>query len=67
MLQFGPPVGRVRESGEIVRYVLEPCGADARGGLEAWTNAGRVFALQVSFQAGGDYGDASGFSKKRSA
>ena len=54
MLQFGPPVGRVRESGEIVRYVLDPCGADTRGGLEAWTTAGRVFAVRLSFQAGGD-------------
>ena len=54
MLELHPAARRVHESGEIVRYVLEPCGADARGGLEAWTNAGRVFALQVSFQAGGD-------------
>ena len=58
MLELHPAARRVRESGEIVRYVLdpgvEPCGADARGGLEAWTNAGRVFALRVSFQAGGD-------------
>ena len=58
MLELHPAARRVREPGEIVRYVLdpgiEPCGADARGGLEAWTNAGRVFALRVSFQAGGD-------------
>ncbi len=53
MLELHPTARRVHESGEIVRYVLEPCGADARGGLEEWTNAGRVFALRVSFQAGG--------------
>ena len=58
MLQLYPNAERVEEPGEIVRYVLDPgielCGRDAEGGLEAWTNVGRVFSLRVSFQAGGD-------------
>lgn len=58
MLELHPGAEKVEEPGEIVRYVLEPgiepCGPDARGGLEAWSNAGRVFALHVTFQAGGD-------------
>ena len=53
-----PQARKVEEPGEIVRYVLdrgiELCGPDAQGGLEAWTNVGRVFSLRVSFQAGGD-------------
>lgn len=58
MLELYPNAEKVEEPGEIVRYVLdpgiEPCGPDAKGGLEAWTNIGRVFALRVTFQAGGD-------------
>ena len=58
MLELYPKARKVEEPGEIVRYVLdrgiELCGRDAEGGLEAWTNVGRVFSLSVSFQAGGD-------------
>jgi hypothetical protein len=58
MLELYPNAEKVDEPGEITRYVLdpgiEPCGLDAEGGLEAWTNVGRVFALRVTFQAGGD-------------
>lgn len=58
MLALYPDAQRVDESGEIVRYVIDPgitpCGPDSKGGLEAWTNVGRVFALRVTFQAGGD-------------
>jgi hypothetical protein len=58
MLEIYPNAKKVNEAGEITRYVLDPgielCGMDAKGGLEAWTNVGRVFSLRVSFQAGGD-------------
>jgi hypothetical protein len=58
MLEIYPRAERVNEPGEITRYVLDPgielCGPEAEGGLEAWTNVGRVFSLRVSFQAGGD-------------
>jgi len=58
MMTLYPRAERVKESGEIIRYVLEPgtapCGQDAEGGLEAWTSVGKVFALRVSFHAGGD-------------
>lgn len=67
-LQVGEPVSRmrelypraeqVRESGAIIRFVLEPgaqpCGPDAKGGLEAWTASGRIISLVVSLAAGGD-------------
>jgi hypothetical protein len=42
----------------VRRYVIEPatapCGLDTKGGLEAWTGSDKVFALRVSFLAGGD-------------
>ena len=57
MLSLYPRAEYVEEPGVVRRYVLEPatapCG-DAEGGLEAWTATGRVFALRVSFRAGGD-------------
>jgi hypothetical protein len=57
MLELYPEAEKVDEPGEITRYVIdpgvEPCGRDSEGGLEAWTNVGRVFALRVTFQAGG--------------
>jgi hypothetical protein len=52
------PSARRMSSGALDIYVLEPgtqlCGQYAKGGLEAWTASGRVFALHVSFMAGGD-------------
>lgn len=57
LIELYPKAKVVRELGEIRRYVLEPstspCGRDARGGLEGWTHAGKVFALRVNFAAGG--------------
>jgi hypothetical protein len=57
MLQLYPDAEYVEEPGLVRRYIIEPatapCGP-AEGGLEAWTGSGRVFALRVSFLAGGD-------------
>ena len=57
MFELYPRARYIREAGLVRRYELEPatapCG-NAEAGLEAWTGGGRVFALRVSFQAGGD-------------
>jgi hypothetical protein len=57
MLALYPKARYIPEQQIVRRYVLEPptapCGT-AEGGLEAWTASGRVFALRVSFAAGGD-------------
>jgi hypothetical protein len=66
-LEVGESVRRLRElypramrlhSGASDVYVLEEgtqlCGRDVKGGLEAWAGSGNVYALHVSFMAGGD-------------
>jgi hypothetical protein len=57
MLALYPDAEYIPEAGLVRRYVLQPptapCGP-AKGGLEALTASGRVFALRVSFLAGGD-------------
>ncbi len=58
MLRLYPEAEYVEEPGLVRRYVIEPatapCGFDSKGGLEAWTGGGRVFALRVTYLAGGD-------------
>jgi hypothetical protein len=58
MFQLYPEADHVEEPGLVRRYVIEPatapCGFDSKVGLEAWTGSGKVFALRVSFLAGGD-------------
>lgn len=58
MLALYPDARYIPEAGLVRRYVLEPptapCGLETKGGLEALTASGRVFALRVSFLAGGD-------------
>jgi hypothetical protein len=57
MLALYPAAKYIPEQEIVRRYVIEPptapCGT-AKGGLEAWTASGKVFALRVSFAAGGD-------------
>jgi hypothetical protein len=58
MFKLYPDAEYVEEPGLVRRYVIEPatapCGFDTKGGLEAWTGSGKVFALRVSFLSGGD-------------
>jgi hypothetical protein len=58
MFRLYPEAELVEEPGLVRRYVIEPatspCGINAKGGLEAWTGSGKVFALRISFLAGGD-------------